>query len=77
MAETDMPELRDINQARDVFTQNRKHTAQSSVEEERLVVSYKEMTEFEVDLGDEHRDTEDVLCDFSDGGQVAAFSLQL
>lgn len=56
MAESNMPDFRDIHEPRDLVTHYGGHAAQSRMKQQCFVISHQEMTEFQIDFGNEHRD---------------------
>ena len=60
VAEADVAELGWVDQARDLFTQQREHTPQSGVKEERFVVADQKVAELEIDLRHKDRDPVDL-----------------
>jgi hypothetical protein len=73
VAESNVPEIGDIDQTRDRLAQRREHASQSGMKKKRLVISDQEMTELQINLGDEQRQTVDLRRNFSGSDHGLSF----
>jgi hypothetical protein len=73
VAESNVPEFGDIDQTGDRLAQHWEHASQSGMEKKRLVISDQEMTELQIDFGNEQRQTVDLRRDFSGSDHELSF----
>jgi hypothetical protein len=64
VTESNVPNLRDVDQTRDLVAQHWKHPAKSGMKEQWFVIPNQEMAELEVDLWNENGYPEHIFCDF-------------